>query len=77
MLLSPQIRVDKDGKLQYRRVTPLIIGVIKGLLRSPVGGTQGVAAIEPGYHLRNLLNKIADDLKAVGIEVELGSNKSR
>lgn len=73
MLQSPQFRIDKEGKFQYRRITPLIVGVIKGLLRSPTGGTQGVAAIEPAYHLRELLKKIADDLKASGIDVELQS----
>ncbi len=73
MLQSPQFRIDKEGKFQFRRVTPLIVGVIKGLLRSPIGGTQGVAAIEPAYRLRELLKKIADELKANGIEVELQS----
>jgi hypothetical protein len=73
MVLSPQIRVGEQGQLQYRRISPLIIGVIKGLLPSPVGGTQGVAAIGPGYHLRELLKKIADELQAVSVEVELGS----
>lgn len=73
MLQSPQFRVDKEGKFQYRRVKPFIVGVIKGLLPSPIGGTQGVTAIEPAYHLRELLKKLADDLKAGGIEVELQS----
>lgn len=73
MLQSPQFRIDKEGKFQYRRITPLIVGVIKGLLLSPIGGTQGVAAIEPAYHLRELLKRIADELKANGIEVELQS----
>jgi hypothetical protein len=73
MLQSPQFRIDKEGKFQYRRITPLIVGVIKGLLRSPIGGTQGVAAIEPAYHLRELLKRIADELKASGVEVELQS----
>lgn len=72
MLQSPQFRIDKEGKFEYRRVEPRIVGVIKGLLKSPIGGTQGVAAIEPAYHLRELLKKIADTLKAGGIDVQLG-----
>jgi hypothetical protein len=71
MLQSPQFRVDKEGKFQYRRILPYIIGVVKGLLFSPAGGTQGVAAIEPGSHLREILRSIAEEFKAAGIEIEL------
>ena len=73
MLQSSQFRVDKEGKLQYRRIPPGIIGVIKGLLRSPEGGTQGVAAIEPAAHLRELMKSIADEFRSAGVEVELES----
>jgi hypothetical protein len=73
MLQSPQFRVDKDGKFQFRRIPLGIIGVIKGLLASPAGGTQGVAAIEPAAHLRELMKSIADEFRSAGVEVELES----
>lgn len=50
---------------------PYILGVNKGTLRSPLGGTQGIAAVEPGFRLRELLKKIADELKSKGHDVEL------
>jgi hypothetical protein len=73
MLQSPQFRIDKEGKFQFRRISPCIIGVIKGLLVSPAGGTQGVAAIEPAAHLRELMKSIADEFRSAGVEVELES----
>ena len=72
MLQSPQFRIDKAGKFQFRKIAPFIIGVIKGLLKSPVGGTQGVAAIEPAAHLKELMKSIADEFRSAGVEVELG-----
>lgn len=72
MLQSPQFRIDMEGKFQFRKIAPCILGVIKGLLKSPVGGTQGVAAIEPAAHLKELMKSIAGDLKSAGVEVELG-----
>lgn len=78
MLQSPQFRVDKEGKFLFRRNPPFIIGVIKGLLTSPAGGTQGVAAIEPAAHLRELMKSIADEFRSAGVEVELeGSYKNK
>jgi hypothetical protein len=71
ILQSPQYRIDQDDKFQYRKMPPAIIGVIKGALASPAGGSQGVAAIEPGSHLKEILKSIADELKAAGVEVQL------
>jgi len=72
MLQSPRFRIDKEGKFQFRKISPCIIGVIKGLLKSPVGGSQGVAAIEPSVHLKGLMKSIADEFRSAGVEVELG-----
>jgi len=71
MLQSPQLRLDKDGIYRYQHVKPYVIGVLKGGLRSWVGGDQGIAAIEPACHLRELLKKIADQLTASGIPIDL------
>lgn len=71
MLQSPQFRVDKEGKFQFRKIAPCIIGVIKGLLKSPASGTQGVAAIEPAANLKELMKSIADEFRSAGVEVEL------
>ncbi len=70
MVQSPQFRVDHEGKFQFRRIPPFVVGVVKGLLVSPIG-PQGVAAIEPASHLRDLMKKIADGLKSAGFEVQL------
>jgi hypothetical protein len=71
ILQSSQIRVNEKGQLQHRLMPAFILGVNKGTLLSPLGGTQGVAAIEPGYHLQDLLRSIADALVAASHEVEL------
>lgn len=64
ILQSPRLRPDKDGTFHYQQVKPYVIGVVKGGLRSWVGGDQGIAAIEPSYNLRDLLKKVADQLAA-------------
>jgi hypothetical protein len=66
ILQSPQLRLDKDGAFHYQHVKPYVIGVVKGGLRSWVGGDQGIAAIEPSYNLRDLLKKVA----AAGVPAE-------
>lgn len=71
MLESPQFRVGASGNFEYRRVPPHVVGVIKGALGSPLGGSQGVAAIEPAKHLKAILRRIADDLKNAGERVKL------
>ncbi len=73
MLRNPRLRLDRDGIYRYQQVKPYVIGVLKGGLRSWVGGDQGMAAIEPAYHLRALLKRIADQLAASGIPIDLGS----
>jgi hypothetical protein len=69
ILQSPQLRLDKDGTFYYQHVKPYVLGVLKGHLRSWVGGDQGIAVIEPSYNLRDLLKKVADQLKA-GVPAE-------
>jgi hypothetical protein len=76
MLQSPQLRLDKDGIYRHQRVKPYVIGVLKGGLRSWVGGDQGIAAIEPAHHLRELLKKIADQLTASGTPIDLEASGS-
>jgi hypothetical protein len=71
MLQSPQLRLDADGTYRYQQVKPYIVGVLKGGLRSWVGGDQGMAAIEPAYHLRDLLKKIIDKLAETGISTDM------
>ena len=73
MLRSPQLRLDNDGTYRYREVKPYVIGVVKGGLRSWVGGDQGITAIEPAYHLRQLLKKIAEQLAASGVPIDIGA----
>lgn len=67
MLKSPQFRVTgpAPGQLQFRKVEPLVIGVIKGLLLSPTG-SQGLAAIEPARHLKEMLSDLVGELKKAG-----------
>lgn len=77
ILQSLQLRITEKNLLQHRRFDPFVLGVIKGLLPSPVGGSQGVAVVEPAQHLRELLRSIADDLNAEGFEVELQSGATK
>jgi hypothetical protein len=67
MLRSPQLRYGADSSYRYEKVKPYIIGVLKGGLRSWIAGDQGMAAIEPAYHLRDLLEKIINQLAETGI----------
>jgi len=57
--------------ISFKTNTHLFIGVNKGLIKSPIGGTQGIAAIEPAAHFRELMKSISDEFRAAGIEVEL------
>jgi hypothetical protein len=67
MLSSPQWSADpQSGAIRVRTVPPLLIGVIKDLLASPAGGSQGVAVIETGDRVRELLHSIAEAYKAAG-----------
>ena len=69
ILKSPQFRVDNAGQFQFRKLNPFIMGVIKGLLLSPTG-PQGVAAIEPGKHLREILRRVAEELQKSGHKIK-------
>jgi hypothetical protein len=72
MLSSPQWSVDsQSGAIRVRAVPPYLIGVIKDLLSSPAGGSQGVAVIETGDRVRELLRVIADDYRLAGAPVVL------
>ena len=72
MLSSPQWSVDeKTGAIQARVVQPFIIGVVKDALGSPIGGSQGVAVIEKGDKVRELLRAIVQDYKAAGVSLIL------
>ena len=78
MLQSPQIRVDPPRKLRFRRIPPFIVGVVKGILLSPVNTSgevlmtpQGIMAVEPAYRLREILGTVAARLKSAGFDVEL------
>jgi hypothetical protein len=67
MLSSPQWSVDPpSGAIRARVIPPLLLGVVKDLLNSPAGGSQGVAVIETGDRVRELLRSIADAYKAAG-----------
>jgi len=58
---------------RYREVPVLVVGVVKGLMLVPVGDakiSQGVAVVEPGSHVRELIVKIASVLKNEGMDVE-------
>jgi len=70
MLNSPQIRVDAKGGFGFRRMTPFVLGVVKGLLKSPIGGTQGVAAIEPAAHLAELLRVVTAYAASQGLDLD-------
>ena len=77
MLQSPQIRVDPPRKLRFRRIPPFIVGVVKGILLSPVNTSgevlmmpQGIMAVEPAYRLREILGTVAARLESAGFDVE-------
>jgi hypothetical protein len=72
MLLSPQIKVTEKNELLTRRMPPFVVGIIKGVLLHPVTSTQGLAVIEPAYHLRDFLKSIVSKLRGAGIDIELG-----
>jgi hypothetical protein len=59
--------------IQFRELQPFLIGVVKGLMLAPAGDakiSEGVAVIEPGSHVKELMQKIALILKAQGGDVE-------
>jgi hypothetical protein len=58
---------------RYRELPPYLVGVVKGLMLAPVGGTnisQGVAVIEPAFHVKELMRKVAIAVKNGGGDVE-------
>jgi hypothetical protein len=64
----------KLNPLRYRDLPPLVFGVVKGLRLAPTPGgaiSQGVAAVEPGYRLKELIKSIAEQLRKDGKDVLL------
>jgi hypothetical protein len=55
-----------SGAIRARTVPPYVIGVIKDLLLTPAGGSQGAAVIQTGDRLRELLRVIAHDYGSEG-----------
>lgn len=76
LLLSPQFLVTKDRVFRYRNLDPLVVGVVKGTLTSPLGGTQGIAVIEPADNLSKLLDKISKGLESQGCKIVSAKIKS-
>jgi hypothetical protein len=63
LLQSPRFILLKGAALALRHNPPMVVGVIKDLLKAPIGPSQvisqGVAAVEPGGELKGLLQQIA------------------
>lgn len=58
---------------RYRELPTSLVGVVKGLMLAPVGNTsisQGIAVIEPAFHVKELMQKVAAVLKAGGADIE-------
>ena len=70
ILRGPEFRMGHQGQLQSRRVPLIVVGVIKGLLTSP-HGSQGLAAMEPARHLKEILKDIVERLKGEGADVKV------
>jgi len=77
ILQSYQYRINDKREFQSRLMPPYIFGVNKGVLLLPkeLGGTQGLAAVEPGYNLQDLMKSIANRLISQGQDVILESPK--
>jgi len=63
----------EPGTFRYRYLPPFVIGIVKGLETVPVKTgigivliSQGIAAVEPANHLKELLSLIAEDLRRGG-----------
>jgi hypothetical protein len=74
MVYGPEFHFNP---FRFRELTPLVVGVVKGLELAPVkipAGTflisQGVATVEPASHIRELLNEITDELRKAGFAPE-------
>jgi hypothetical protein len=68
----------EPGTIRQRNLPPWVIGIVKGLETAPVKigvGTvfisQGIAAVEPASHLRELVSLVADELRKDGANVGL------
>lgn len=59
LLQSPRFILLQGAALALRHNPPMVVGVIKDLLKAPIGPSQvisqGVAAVEPGGELKELL----------------------
>jgi hypothetical protein len=66
MTYGPEFRFDP---FRFRELNPMIVGVLKAVLLAPTDGgriSQGVAVVEPAYHVKALFRSISDDLKLAG-----------
>ncbi len=75
LLQSPRFISVQGAALAMRHNPPMVVGVIKDLLRAPVAPgqviSQGVAAVEPGSELKALLQQIAKQITGRGQGLEL------
>lgn len=75
LLQSPRFILLRGGTLALRHNPPMVVGVIKDLLKAPVGPgqviSQGVAAVEPGGELKALLRQVAKQITSRQSELEL------
>ena len=89
IILDPlEIRIHNKN-MEYRELPPCVIGVIKGACNtfgevrvpgsaSPIGSAQvqiGLAAMEPGEHLRELLKLVAEVSERAGHKIYLFEGK--
>ena len=70
----------KMDPLRFRSLPPLLIGVVKDLLwvqdaKTKTRISQGLAAIEPGYKVKALMDEIVARIRAVGGKPNLDFNR--
>ncbi len=70
----------KLNPLRFRILPPLIVGVVKDVLlvhdqKANLTYSQGLAAVEPGYKLKELLDQITNTLKSQGQKPILDFNQ--
>ena len=61
----------------YRELQPFVLGVVKGLILTPVKDQflwARAAVIEPGENLKTLIQQIAKTLEDANIEPDISQN---
>jgi hypothetical protein len=75
LLQSPRFLVVQGRNLTYRHNPPMVVGVIKQLLKAPIAPgeviSQGVAVVEPGSELKALLQQVAKQITSLNPSLEL------